>query len=100
MLPDPLLTTAEVARLLGVTEPTVREYCEAGQLTFIRVKRNGPYRIHASSVERLCAEPKPRRSRQGQDALTARTCEALLAAGLALPESIGPVQRVHRLEPS
>jgi excisionase family DNA binding protein len=52
---DPLLSVADVAQLLSVTEPTVREWIKDGKL---RANRAGArfWRIRQSEVDRMLGE--------------------------------------------
>ena len=77
---DPLLSVADVARLLGVTQPTVREWIKDGKL---RAHRAGArfWRIRKSEVDRMLAEqasnrpsapsgPRPAAGREARDLLS------------------------------
>ena len=54
---DPPLTVEEVARLLGVTKPTVRDWLRDGKIRGVKVgidtARRYRWRIPRSEVERL-----------------------------------------------
>jgi excisionase family DNA binding protein len=52
---DRLLSVADVARLLSVTEPTVREWIKAGKLKAHRVGARF-WRIRQSEVDRMLSE--------------------------------------------
>jgi len=77
---DPLLSVADVARLLSITQPTVREWIKEGKL---RAHRAGArfWRIRKSEVDRMLAEqashrpsapsgPRPAAGRQARDLLS------------------------------
>jgi excisionase family DNA binding protein len=77
---DPLLSVADVARLLSITQPTVREWIKDGKL---RAHRAGArfWRIRKSEVDRMLAEqastrpstpggPRPAAGRQARDLLS------------------------------
>lgn len=77
---DPLLSVADVARLLSITEPTVREWIKDGKL---RAHRAGArfWRIRQSEVDRMLAEqashrpsppsgPRPAAGREARDLLS------------------------------
>ena len=59
MNPSPhMLTVRDVAKLLATSERYVRqELIGRGKLRAIRLKRRGPWRVYASSVERLLGHP-------------------------------------------
>lgn len=48
----PLLTTGEVAKLLGMSRETVRLWCKTGKLKAIRTP-GGQYRIPRSELEKM-----------------------------------------------
>lgn len=49
----PLLTTAEVARLVGVNVDTIHRWVDAGYLRVVRVGPRGRFRFRQEDVERL-----------------------------------------------
>lgn len=48
-----ILTSSEVAEMLGVTEKTVQRYCNDGLLSFYRIGGRGRYNIYKDSVDKL-----------------------------------------------
>lgn len=52
----PDLSAKEVARIVGVTPKTVREWCASGQLDAYRVGALGRWRVRREAVERLRTE--------------------------------------------
>ncbi|MDQ3656085.1 MAG: helix-turn-helix domain-containing protein [Chloroflexota bacterium] len=50
---DKLLTVAEVAEQLSVTEETVRRWLRDGRLEGVRLSRRAGWRIRQSSVDEL-----------------------------------------------
>jgi excisionase family DNA binding protein len=50
------LTVAEVSSLFRVSVPTIYRRCADGQLPHIRIGPDGPIRIPAGELERLCAQ--------------------------------------------
>ncbi len=77
---DPLLSVADVARLLSITQPTVREWIKDGKL---RAHRAGArfWRIRKSEVDRMLSEqasnrpsppggPRPAAGREARDLLS------------------------------
>jgi excisionase family DNA binding protein len=84
---DRLLTVADVARLLSVTEPTVRMWIKEGKL---RAQRAGArfWRIRESEVDRMLSEqagdrPSPSSGRRPPTAQQARD---LLSSLITNPE--------------
>ena len=63
---DPLLSVADVARLLSVTEPTVRVWIKEGKL---RARRAGArfWRIRQSEVDRMLSEQVSHRPGSSSD---------------------------------
>lgn len=51
-----LMTTTEVARLLGVTNNTVAAWCTQGYMRAVRVGKNGHWRINADDVHEYVRE--------------------------------------------
>lgn len=49
----PLLSIAEVARLLAVSKITVRRLVHGGELACIRLSKGGPLRFTVADVERF-----------------------------------------------
>ena len=77
---NPLLSVADVARLLGVTGPTVREWIKDGKLQAHRAGARF-WRIRKSEVDRMLSEqasnrpapaggPRPRAAREARDLLS------------------------------
>ena len=77
---NPLLSVADVARLLSVTEPTVREWIKDGKLQAHRAGARF-WRIRKSEVDRMLSEqasnrppapsgPRPAAGRQARDLLS------------------------------
>jgi excisionase family DNA binding protein len=77
---DPLLSVADVAQLLSITQPTVREWIKDGKL---RAHRAGArfWRIRRSEVDRMLSEqasnrpqtpggPRPAAGREARDLLS------------------------------
>jgi excisionase family DNA binding protein len=77
---DPLLSVADVAQLLSITQPTVREWIKDGKL---RAHRAGArfWRIRRSEVDRMLSEqasnrphtpagPRPTAGREARDLLS------------------------------
>lgn len=54
----PLVSLAEVARLLCVSKITVRRLVSAGELPVIRLSQNGPLRFDTRDVERFIEKRK------------------------------------------
>jgi excisionase family DNA binding protein len=84
---DRLLSVADVARLLSVTEPTVRVWIKEGKL---RAQRAGArfWRIRQSEVDRMLSEqagdrPSPSSGRRPATAVLARD---LLSSLITNPE--------------
>jgi len=50
---DKLLTVAEVAEQLSVTEETVRRWLRAGRLEGVRLSRRAGWRVRQSSLDAL-----------------------------------------------
>lgn len=55
---DEILSTAEAARLLGVSEASVRRWSDAGLLAVERLGARGERRFKRKEVERLAASPE------------------------------------------
>lgn len=55
-MPDPLLTSTQVAKTFGVSAETVRNWAEAGKLPHLRTP-GGQYRFRRADVEAFMAEP-------------------------------------------
>ncbi len=61
-----LLTVQQVAEMLALTDRYVRqELIGQGKLRAIRLKRHGPWRIYASSLDRLLDHPICREKSDG-----------------------------------
>lgn len=84
---DRLLSVADVARLLSVTEPTVRVWIKEGKL---RAQRAGArfWRIRQSEVDRMLSEQAGDRSSPsaGRRPLTAAQARDLLSSLITNPE--------------
>jgi excisionase family DNA binding protein len=87
---DRLLSVADVARLLSVTEPTVRAWIKEGKL---RAQRAGArfWRIRQSEVNRMLSEHAGDRSSPGSGRRppTAHQARDLLSSLIANPEQGG-----------
>src|SRR5690606_2603988 len=58
-----LVSMREAATLAGVHRNTIRTWCAAGRLPYVRVNRRGDRRFRRSDVERLAVERRvPARS--------------------------------------
>jgi excisionase family DNA binding protein len=55
---DDLLTTAEAARMLRVSQKTIGRWVRLGQLPAVRLP-SGQFRIKRAEVERLLASDQP-----------------------------------------
>lgn len=53
MAGDELLTVAEVAQRLKLSQETVRRWLRAGRLRGVKFSDSGGYRVRASELERL-----------------------------------------------
>lgn len=87
---DRLLSVADVARLLSVTEPTVREWIKEGKL---RAHRAGArlWRIRSSEVDRMLAEQASNRPK-GPDlprSATAAPARDLISSLITSPQGSG-----------
>ncbi|MGO9956991.1 MAG: helix-turn-helix domain-containing protein [Solirubrobacteraceae bacterium] len=83
---DRLLSVADVARLLSVTEPTVRVWIKEGKL---RAQRAGArfWRIRQSEVDRMLSEQADRMSPgSGGRQATAQEARDLLSSLITNPE--------------
>ncbi len=54
----PLLGIAEVAKLLSVSDDTVRRLVHSGELACIRLSKGGPMRFDLRDVEKLVERHK------------------------------------------
>jgi excisionase family DNA binding protein len=57
LAPPELLTSPQVAELLGIADRTVRELAEKGELPYVRFGDRGRYRFRREDIERLL-EPR------------------------------------------
>lgn len=82
---DRLLSVAEVATLLSVTEPTVREWIKEGKLQAHRAGARF-WRIRQSEVDRMLGStPAGPRPAQGQRPPTAEQARDLLSSLITNP---------------
>jgi excisionase family DNA binding protein len=85
---DRLLSVADVAELLGVTQPTVREWIKDGKL---RAHRAGArfWRIRRSEVDRMLAEQASHRppERTGARLAAGREARDLLSSLITNPQA-------------
>jgi excisionase family DNA binding protein len=87
---DRLLSVADVARLLSVTEPTIREWIKEGKLQAHRAGARF-WRIRQSEVDRMLAEQASNRPtpNSGQRPPAAEQARDLLSSLITTPREDG-----------